>query len=117
MQKKGRPHGGRPSALKTVAAAGEDAQDVEEQVDEVQIQFQRREHRGLLCQFRVAGVGKVSGLDLLGVVGGVAGKDDDAHAAQQDVHPAEEHAEHADDEHGDEAEHQGLGPSRTGPAW
>ena len=84
----------------SVFLAAQEAQQVQEQVDKVQIELEGGEDGRLGQHVRGRGIVVVEGPDLLGVVGGVAQENGDADEAD---HPVE-HLK-AGDEHGQQAEY------------
>lgn len=86
----------------SVPASAQEAEQIEEQVDEVQIELEGGKDRGLGGHLGVVAVVGVESLNLLGVVGGEAQEHGDADEAVDPVQGLE-----AGDEHGDEAkDHQ-----------
>ena len=93
----------------SVPASAQEAEQIEEQVDEIQVELESGEDGGLGRHLGVVAVVGVEGLDLLGVVGGEAQEDGDADEAVDPVHGREagnEHGQEGKDQQEDESAHQ-----------
>src|SRR3990172_1681548 len=99
--------GSRGSRGEEGLAAAEEPQHHQEEVDEVEVERQRADHR---CRVAILDAAEAAVLHALDVEGGEAGEEDDAHDADGEVdrragqeHVDEHHDQQADDAHEHEA--------------
>ena len=94
------------------------AEQIEEEVDEVQIELKRRENGRLTSHVRIMRIEQIVGLDILGIVGGQHQENGDAGQAVEAVHPlgkGEQQGEQGKNQQKDQPCHQnGPQPEEVG---